>query len=156
MTGTRELLLEFTRDKLEAYVQHVAGARVVSEYDANNTYQYIVNREETQLGWLQAALEELGETMPAEPPLPTRNEGAASKVFGADAAAADAFVGKWRSRLEQLGDARRRRMIQVILGETLEHQRFFAQALAGQIDLLGVRRAVGSRTGRVLPTRWIE
>jgi hypothetical protein len=47
-------------------------------------------------------------------------------------------------------------MLKVILGETLEHKRFFDQALAGREDLLG-RRADGAGTeGYVLPTRWVE
>ena len=37
-------------------------------------------------------------------------------------------------------------MLHVILGETLEHKRFFEQALAGRTDLLG-RRADGAGTG---------
>ena len=48
-------------------------------------------------------------------------------------------------------------MISVIIGETLEHKRFFEQALAGMTDLLGRRGdEVGERVGEVLPTRWIE
>ena len=47
-------------------------------------------------------------------------------------------------------------MLNVILGETLEHKRFFEQAVAGRTDLLG-RRAEGAGTGGgVLPIRWIE
>ena len=48
-------------------------------------------------------------------------------------------------------------MLNVILGETLEHKRFFEQALAGRTDLLG-RRADGAGTGGgVLPhAGWIE
>ena len=53
-------------------------------------------------------------------------------------------------------NARHRSLLRVILGETLEHKRFFEQALAGRTDLLG-RRADGAGTGGgVLPTRWIE
>ena len=52
--------------------------------------------------------------------------------------------------------ARHRSMLRVILGETLEHKRFFEQALAGRTDLLG-RRADGAGTGGgVLGVRWIE
>ena len=47
----------------------------------------------------------------------------------------------------------------VVLGETLEHKRFFDQMLAGREDLLG-RRANGPKvkgTGDgVLPVRWLE
>jgi hypothetical protein len=33
-----------------------AGARVVSHYDFNNTYQYVISRGETHLSWLQTPL----------------------------------------------------------------------------------------------------
>ena len=53
-------------------------------------------------------------------------------------------------------NARHRSLLRVILGETLEHKRFFEQALAGRTDLLG-RRADGAGTGGgVLPIRWVE
>ena len=56
----------------------------------------------------------------------------------------------------RMPNARHRSMLRVILGETLEHKRFFEQALAGRTDLLG-RRADGAGTGGgVLGTRWIE
>ena len=46
-------------------------------------------------------------------------------------------------------------MLNVILGETLEHKRFFDLALAGRDDLLG-RRADGMGTGGgVLDRRWM-
>src|SRR5260370_41406414 len=62
VTDLLPLLQEFYRDKLSEVLQHTAGARVVSDYDANNTYQYIINREETQLSWVaQAILELVGE-----------------------------------------------------------------------------------------------
>ena len=38
--------------------RHEASARAVSHYDFNNTYQYVINREETHLSWLQNALAE--------------------------------------------------------------------------------------------------
>ena len=56
-----------------------------------------------------------------------------------------------------MANARHRRMLNVILGETLEQKRFFEQALAGRRDLLGRRTEdVGLLVGKVLPTRWIE
>ena len=61
-----------------------------------------------------------------------------------------------QDRIEQLPNARHRSLLRVILGETLEHRRFFEQALAGRSDLLG-RRAHGAGTGGgVLAVRWIE
>ena len=41
-------------------LRHEAGARFVGQYDFNNAYQYIINREEVQLSWLGAAIAELG------------------------------------------------------------------------------------------------
>jgi len=56
-----------------------------------------------------------------------------------------------------MNNARHRGMLRVILGETLEQQRFFQQASAGRLDLLGRRtEGVGKLEGLVLPTRWIE
>ena len=46
--------------------RHEAVARLVGNLDFNNTYQYVVAREETHLSWLQAAIEELGGVMPVE------------------------------------------------------------------------------------------
>jgi hypothetical protein len=77
-------------------------------------------------------------------------------VIGHDRDAAQAFVDQWRPKVAAMTHARHRMMLDVILGETLEHKRFFEQALAGRTDLLG-RRADGAGTGGgVLPTRWVE
>jgi len=155
-TETVPLLLEFYRDKLEAVVRHIAGARLVPSYDANNTYQYIVNREETQLAWLRSAIMDLGGPVPPDIPESTRS-GNANSVFDEDASAARAFLDKWQPRVEVLKHARHKGMLQVILGETIEQQRFFEQARAGQTDLLGVRtEKAGKLVGAVLPTRWLE
>ena len=56
-----------------------------------------------------------------------------------DARGAQAFVDRWRPRVEAMTNARHRGMLRVILGETLEQKRFFEQALAGRTDLLGRR-----------------
>ena len=70
---------------------------------------------------------------------------------------ANAFVERWRPRVDQMSDARHAKMLRVILGEILEQQRFFAQALEGRTDLLGRRADVlGPAHGEVLSTRWIE
>jgi hypothetical protein len=47
-------------------------------------------------------------------------------------------------------------MLDVILGESREHQRFFEQAAAGVEDLLGRRTGGVPRRGSVLPVRWLE
>jgi len=156
------LLEEFYRDKLAELLRHQAGARLVGQYDTNNTYQYIVNREETQLSWLATAITELGGTPSGEAPEPDRSasgrgKGGSQIVIEEDSRAAQAFVEKWRPRVDAMNNARHRGMLRVILGETLEQKRFFDQALAGDLDLLGRRTPdVGPRVGAVLPTRWIE
>ena len=152
-----ETLREFYREKLSDVARHVAGAKRVQQYDANNTYQYVINREETELSWVAAAVNALGGTVDdlnapdAAPP------GDARAIEGEDARLAQAFVDRWRPKAAAMQDARYGRMIDVILGETLEQKRFFEQALEGRMDLLGTRsEAAGIRVGEVLPTRWIE
>jgi hypothetical protein len=60
VTDLLALLQEFHRDKLAMTLRHEAGARRVGQYDVNNTYQYIINREDVQLSWLTAAIADLG------------------------------------------------------------------------------------------------
>ena len=77
-------------------------------------------------------------------------------MIAQDSDEARRFLDKWRPRVERVTHARHRNMLRVILGETLEHRRFFEQALAGRSDLLG-RRADGAGTaGVVLPTRMVD
>ena len=66
-SGTVELLIEFYREKLQQLLEHQAHARHVSQYDANNTYQYIVNREDVQLTWLAKAIADGGGAVPDAP-----------------------------------------------------------------------------------------
>jgi len=154
------LLQEFYRDKLAMLLSHQAGARFVGQYDQNNTYQYIINREETQLSWVGKAISELGGAAADDQPEPVR-EGkgseAAHSVFEEDVRDAQAFVDRWRPRVDRMANARHANMLRVILGEALEQKRFFEQALAGRTDLLG-RRAdtLEPSHGEVLSARWIE
>jgi hypothetical protein len=155
-----ELLREFYRDKASIRQRHVAGARFVTNYDFNNTYQYVIAREDVQLRWLLDAIADLGGSVEdvAEPTLnPSgRGEQAQTSILREDSSGAQAFVDRWRDRVEKMTNARNRSMLNVILGETMEHKRFFDQALAGREDLLG-RRADGAGTGGgVMPTRWVE
>ena len=156
------ILKEFHRDKLTLRQRHVAVARQVSQYDANNTYQYVINREDVHLQWLEAAIAELAGTPEdvAEPSLPSLvwNE-SFTPLARQDSGDAEAFVARWRPRLAEVTHARHRGMMDVILGETLEQKRFFDQIAAGRDDVLG-RRANGAGspgTGNgVLGVRWIE
>jgi hypothetical protein len=47
-------------------------------------------------------------------------------------------------------------MLRVLVGEALEHKRFFEQAAAGRTDLLGRHMDGVETTGPVLKTRWVE
>jgi hypothetical protein len=153
------LLQDFYRDKQAMRLRHESGATGVSHYDFNNMYQYVIAREDVQLGWLRRAIGELGGTEPdvMAPDLPAgRSDSLLTLILEDDARRAQALVDRWRERVERITDARIRGMLRVILGETLEHKRFFDQALAGRTDLLG-RRAEGAGTGGgVLATRWLE
>ena len=152
---------EFHREKLAMRQRHVAVARYVSDYDANNTYQYVIAREDVHLSWLEAALGDLGGTPDdvGEPSLPERGKKESfAPLVSEDAQEAGAFVARWRPRIADVTHARHRGMMQVVLGETLEQKRFFDQIAAGREDMLG-RRANGPGspgTGDgVMSVRWV-
>ena len=106
MSDLVALLQDFYRDKLTVYLRHQAGARLVVQYDANNTYQYIVNRDDVQLTWIAKAIEELGAAVPEVSPQSRDTAGkksdAAQAVIREDAADSQAFVDRWRPRIEQM------------------------------------------------------
>ena len=154
-----ELLGEFHRGKLAMLRRHVAAAQLVSDYNFNNTYQYIIAREDMHVRWVGDAILDLGgqvdETVAATSEPRGKGGDAQRSVIAEDSEGAQRFLDKWRPRIEAIPNARHRTMLNVILGETLEHKRFFDLALAGRNDLLG-RRADGAGTGGgVLPTRWV-
>ena len=155
-----DLLRAFYTDKAAMRQRHVAAARYVVDYNFNNTYQYVINREDLHLSWLRDAISELGGTTPddpAEPQIDVSGKAADKQgtVIREDRDGAQAFVDRWRDKVEHVTNARNRNMLRVILGETLEARRFFDQMLAGREDLLG-RRADGMGTpGEVIPTRWV-
>ena len=155
-----DLLRAFYTDKSAMHQRHVAAARLVVDYNFNNTYQYVINREDLQLSWLRDVIPELGGSVPDDPPEPQINVAGKTAdkqaaVVREDRDAAQAFVDRWRDKVERISNARNRNMLRVILGETLEARRFFDQMLAGREDLLG-RRADGMGTpGEVIPTRWV-
>ena len=161
MTDLLPLLQEFHREKLEMLLRHQAGARLIAQYDANNTYQYIINRDEVQLTWLETAIAELGGAAgtqtQSERPVSGKGAEAARHVLEEDARDSQSFVDRWRPRVRAMANARHGKMLGLVLGETLEQKRFFDQALAGRTDLLGRRGAsLGPSHGEVLPSRWIE
>jgi hypothetical protein len=161
------ILTTFAADRLALLERHEAGARVVSHYDFNNTYQYVISREETHLTWLQSALAEVGALPPAASSTMIVPAVAGKRVKGDgvtafrgiledDARQLAAFVERWRPRVDALTHARHRIMLDVVLGESREHQHLFEQAAAGFEDLLGRRTSDAVRKGSVLPMRWME
>ncbi len=153
------LLQDFFRDRLALLLRHEESARHVTQYDVNNTYQYVIAREEVHLSWLAAAIQDLGGSVPSNAEAAPRSDalvGLPEAICAEDAARLEQFVLTWRDRVERISHARHKTMLSVILGEALEHRRFFEQAAAGRVDLLG-RHADGAESrGAVLPTRWIE
>jgi hypothetical protein len=161
----RKFLTDFAAERLALLQRHEAAARVVGHYDFNNTYQYVIAREETHLSWLQSALVEIGATLPQSTlPLPAPEEPKGKKddgglyrdILTADAKFLAAFVARWRERVATVSHARHRTMLNVVLGESVEHQRLFDQAAAGFEDVLGRRSGGVARVGAVLPDRWQE
>jgi hypothetical protein len=151
---------EFLGEKAALRDRHVAAARVVGQYDFNNTYQYVIAREDQHLAWLGDAIGALGGSLAERatpPPVEAaKNEEAQRRVMEEDARGLEEFASRWRPRIGPMTQARQRLMLDLILGEVLEHARLFRQGSAGRLDLLG-RRTGGQRTGgRVLPTRWVE
>ena len=164
-TELQQILTEFAADRVSLLNRHEAGARVVSHYDFNNAYQYVINREETHLTWLQSALGEVNAAFPAASrsiPVPEVTKGkkpdAASfrGILEDDARSLAGFVDRWRDRVAGVAHARHRIMLNVILGESREHQRVFEQAAGGVEDMLGKRTGGVPRQGAVLPDRWME
>ena len=162
----QQLLTDLAAERVALIERHEAGARAVSHYDFNNTYQYVIAREETHLGWLGDALTGLGAALPkASSAMPVPAIGKVSKkvepsafkaILDDDARSLAAFVQKWRPKVDALTHARHRTMLNVVLGESLEHQRLFTQAASGFEDLLGKRTEGSLRVGGVLPARWQE
>ncbi len=155
------LMRELHHDKLALYLRHVAVARLVTDYEFNNAYQYLINREETHLKWLEQAIVEFGGT-PDVLPEPTVTAAAGKKnekflsLVATDSAMSEELVDKWKPRSVHIRSDRHRKLVGVILGETLEQKRFTDHIGAGRDDLLG-RRMAGASTGDgVMPVRWVE
>jgi len=118
------LLRSFYRDKLAIRQRHVAVARHVAHYDFNNTYQYVIAREDVQLNWLRDAITDMGGALEevSEPQIATsgKADAAQAELIATDRDAAQAFVDSWRPRLEAMPNARHRTLLRLILGETLD------------------------------------
>ena len=159
--STPALLTAIAADRQALINRLEASARVVAHYDFNNTYQYVVGREETHLRWLRDALADVGAEMPAPASalgapaaVKGNNPGAFRDILAEDARHLAGSVEKWEGRVGAMTHARHRRMLEVLLGESREHQRLFEQAAGGFEDVLGRRTTTSPRVGGVLPKRW--
>lgn len=158
--ATLALLQDLYAAKLALFDRHVKGAQAIADYEFNNTYQYVIGREEHHLQWVRTAIEDLGGTAPTSTtPLAVPGGKGVSRekaVLEDDAKQAAAFIATWTPKVAAMTHARHRTMLELMLGEMREHQRFFEYALEGRDDLLG-RRMAGASTGDgVLPVRWVE
>ena len=155
----RALLQDAYRDRLALMNRHVDGATRMADYEFNNTYQYVIGREEIHVQWLRDALIDLGAEVPANVPVLAVPEGKGvpgeRAILEEDLRSGRAFVEKWRARLADVRNARHRRLLDVIIGEVSEQTRFFELALAGRDDLLGTRMPGASTGDGVLPVRWM-
>jgi hypothetical protein len=154
------LLQDLYRDKVALRDRHVEGARHVSSYEFNNTYQYVINREDLHITWVGSALADAGVPVPAAPTalaVPAGRGDARQQAIAADDAARHASViAAWTTRAETVTQARHRKMLDLMLGEMREQQRFFEQMSTGRDDLLGRRHRNTGTGGGVMPVRWLE
>ena len=74
------LLREFYRDKAAMRQSHASAARFVSDYNFNNTYQYVIAREDMHVRWLADAVADLAGAAeePARGSTPSRGHASAS------------------------------------------------------------------------------
>ena len=159
-TELQDLLRDFYLARLTLLMWHEEVARHVRAYDANNAYQYVINREETHVSWLQHALLDVGASIPPDPPRPSvpapRGDTGWQALAAEDAAANQQFVTTWTPKVETVIHARHKGMLKVVLGEMLEHKRLFEQASHGRTDIIGTALPINERRGKVLDRRWIE
>ena len=159
-TDLQQLIREFYLARLALLMRHEDVARHVSQYDPNNAYQYVINREETHVSWLQHALLDLGAAIPPDPTRPGVQPGSGADAWKSlaadDARANQQFVDAWKPKVETVTNARHKGMLKVILGEMLEHKRIFDHAASGREDLIGTHLSINPRRGVVANTRWME
>jgi hypothetical protein len=153
-----DLIRDFYLERVALLMRHEDVAVTITDYDINNAYQYIIAREQTHLSWLQHALLDLGAPMPEDPARAAAPavKGDAWKPLAADDAKANIqFVEKWRPRMETITNARHKGMLNVILGEMLEHKRLFDQAAEGRRDLIGKSLDINDHSGKVMTARFV-
>lgn len=153
------LLQDCYRDRLALAERHRVVAVHVPGYDANNTYQYVINREETHLEWIADALADLGAPLPEPPPGPSltveRRKDAWKALVEEDGRRGRAFLAAWHPKVELLTHARNKTMLRLMLGEVQEQTRLIEQVASGEPDVLGRDGAGAGTRGVVAGTRWL-
>lgn len=158
-TELAALLQDCYRDRLALADRHKVVAVHVSGYDANNTYQYVINREETHLEWIAAALADLGAPLPPPPPGPSltieRGKDAWKALVNEDARRGHEFLTTWTPKIESLTHARNKTMLRLMLGEVREQTRLVEQVASGEPHVLGRDGAGAGQRGVVAGARWL-
>ena len=98
-----ELIRDMYLERVSLLMRHEDVAQVITDYDINNAYQYIIAREETHLSWLQHALLDLGAKLVGDPsrgPALSAKGDAWKSLAADDARANGQFVDKWRPKVE--------------------------------------------------------
>lgn len=153
-----DLITECYLARVSLLMRHENVAQLITDYDINNAYQYIIAREQTHLSWLQHALLDLGAPLADDPsrgPVLSAKGDSWKQLAGEDARANAQFVEKWRAKVDGVTHARHKGMLKVILGETLEHKRLFDQAAEGRKDLIGKSLEINDHSGDVMPVRFV-
>ncbi|HUQ89395.1 MAG TPA: hypothetical protein VM096_17670 [Vicinamibacterales bacterium] len=153
-----ELIRDMYLERVSLLMRHEDVAQLVTDYDINNAYQYIIAREQTHLSWLQHALLDLGAPLVGDPsrgPVLSAKGDAWKSLAGEDARSNSQFVEKWRPRIDTVTNARHKGMLKVILGEMLEHKRLFDQAAAGNRELIGKSLEINDHSGSVMAVRFV-
>lgn len=153
------LLQELHRDRQALSERHKVVAVHVPGYDANNTYQYVINREETHLEWIASALADLGAPLPAPPAGPSvtldRGKDAWKGLVDDDARRGREFLAKWRPKVDALTHARNQTMLRLMLGEVQEQTRLVEQVASGEPHVLGRDGEGAGKRGVVAGARWL-
>ena len=93
-------LQEFYDERAALWLRHLAVAHHVGNLDFNNTYQYVVSREDTHIAWLRSAIEDLGGVAapPGSEPViaGSKSKDFAGQLMREDARGTAAFLEKWK------------------------------------------------------------